>query len=153
MSTKELRQHLHESRLSPNTFHAVLPCDGLDHLYISHLPAYLIINSDTHYGKGKHWFVIHITRDLLYELYDPLGCSSLHNRHVITFIKRLHLHELKSTTSALLTGKVRHDNHCGYYCLHYILRKEKKWNTECILLETFSVSNFSSFVRRIIEKK
>lgn len=80
---------------------------------------FLICNTDTDSGSGKHWFVILRSNIKKYELFDSLGLSDLkqtliiQNCHFNTEYLKFNKTAVQSLTSSS----------CGQFCLYFIIKR------------------------------
>ena len=60
--------------------------DQLPHVNLTHVPAFLVINTDSHNLPGRHWISIYIDANRRCEVFDPL--ASPPSNHVVRFMNR-----------------------------------------------------------------
>ncbi len=75
-------------------------------------PSFLLVNTDTSLGRGKHWIVLHFPKQPPDELFDPLGRSTSYYR-----LERY----LKNGRTVLDPIQSRRSRLCGLFCLYYII--------------------------------
>jgi len=121
MDTTTLKTFLRNmTRGCPRTLVDVIPCDGLDHLQISHYKeAYLIVNSKPSSHQGEHWVAMHLKRKSSGSFRIYFLCSyglgiEFYGDHFKNFV---HGHETIQNTVQLQS---RNSDVCGQYALFFL---------------------------------
>jgi len=112
-----------------------------------HYDSSLIINSDTHINKGRHWLSIYIPKDGQPEFFDPLGkCPSLYSHYLIDFLIEQNSRGFISNNRCLQPSS---SSSCGKYCIYFLFHRIKGISFQHIL-NTFSTNLTNN--EAIIEK-
>ena len=69
-----------------NMYEGVYAHDQLPNLYLTHVPTFIVINTDSHNLPGRHWISIYIDVNRRGEVFDPL--ASPLSTHVMRFMNR-----------------------------------------------------------------
>ena len=106
---------------------------------------FVISNTDTSGGSGKHWVVLYFPERGPYEFFDSLGNSpEYYGVGFETFLDKKYLMcttQLQQSTS----------NVCGLYCVYYVL-KRCKGNTLRDIVKEFNALNKNENDRLIVSK-
>ena len=106
---------------------------------------FVISNTDTSGGPGKHWVVLYFPEQGPHEFFDSLGNSP--NYYGVGFEKFLDKKYLMCTTQLQQTTS----NVCGLYCVYYVL-KRCQGNTMRDIVKEFNVLNKNENDRFIVSE-
>ena len=102
---------------------------------ISHLPKFLIVNSDVHSGPGQHWLALYIPAQGPSEFFDSLGHSP--KQYLASFEQFLINHSPQYIYSNKRLQNYGSDT-CGLFVLYYVILRCRGYTMQDI------VNNFST---------
>ena len=115
----------------------------------------MIINTDPHYKKGKHWFCLFIPREkkkgenIKIEIFCSLGVRNSKKGWLAYFIRKL-----QNRGSIIYNGnrlQAIKSSYCGYYCLLFAIMRSRGIKFKNIVKLFKKNSNWNdSFVRDLI---
>ena len=98
-------------------YRGAFPHDRLPDLDLGHLPAMVVVNTDSHNLPGRHWISIYIDEDRHGEVFDPLA-TPLGN-HVIRFMNTW----ARSWLTNSNMYQHPHSRSCGVFVLYHLANR------------------------------
>ena len=84
---------------------------------LSHYPAYMVINTQSHNLPGEHWLAVFITKDKRGEVFDSLG------RPLSTYLIRWLNQFTKAWKYNRKTYQHSLSDKCGAFVIYYLLHR------------------------------
>ena len=99
-----------------DSFLGVFPINTLPHR-VSHYPACMVINTQSHNLPGQHWLSVFITSDKRGEVFDSLGLPL--SNYLIRWLNRF----TKSWTYSRKIYQPLLSDKCGAFAIYFILNR------------------------------
>jgi len=131
LSSKDLENILLNNKIFSELEHRVCSMDGLP--LRTKTKSLLIVNSDVHQLRGRHWMAIFIPKDSPPEFFDSLGkCPSSYSHFLIDFLIEENAHGFVYNYKRL---QAPFSSSCGLYCIYFLVQRVKGKSFESILGE------------------
>ena len=128
MNTFEINHILTNNPVTQKLFSGVYPIDYLDG--IIEKPGFIVCNTDTSAGVGKHWIVIFFSDDKNADFFDSLGEKpNKYGTYYIKFIKKFADFCKYSNT------RIQPENSdlCGHYCVYFAHKRCQGYDMKYIV--------------------
>ena len=129
MNTLEITHILNSNPVTKKLFSGVYPIDHLDR--IEDKPGFIICNTDTSEGEGKHWIAIFFSNDdKNADFFDSLGKNpDEYGKYYIEFIRKF-ADYCKYPTNRI---QPKDSNLCGHYCIFFLHKRCQGYDMKYIV--------------------
>ena len=125
----------------PETFGGVFAADNY---IISHIPCFIVLNTDTTGKSGRHWIAMFLNSEMS-EFFDSLGQSPTYYHKSWHNLLQNFSTEYMFNTECIQTED---STLCGQYCIYYIMMRNAGIEFSNIL-DTINSSVVKKFVERL----